>query len=450
MGDNSPAPITAAPSLRDVRRFERFVLGSANWTSLKPIPIGGRLGLAIDALSRLRERLPLTPEQRRWTRRWNPVAPPYSSTGAPVLLSAETIHPELADCKFSAAGPPPPSEVMTNLDQPIHQPVRTTPMPSPQKVWIRKVYILVRELERTDLTHRHVLEYRRVCREAGTELAAAGIPTTPHRFGDRHFDLLFYGLWRRRTPDRSGIAPQTQAYNFCLLGRFLERFGNTTVKRRLSQIRIPKYQVRPITPPTEEQANRILGAAMRLGVEPGAFVALELLGLRRSSVLRLRVGELREDLTWADVWVKNKGGERKEELRIPPFVRVRLLELLAHRAQELAGVEGPDSGHLFCHVLGGKVVPWSKAYVDRHWIVPAFRDAGVVMPGTKSHGLRKATATALSDRGVPIEKVARQLHHQDVKTTLRYIRSARQDLESNATVLEEAFGKGAEPATEEP
>jgi len=346
------------------------------------------------------------------------------------------------------AGPPPPSAGVTNRAQPIQQPVRTTPMPSPQKVWIRKVNVLIRELEHTDLSKRHVGEYRRVCREAGRELAAAGLACTPSRFRDAHFDHLYYDAWRRVTSDRPGLAPQTVAYNFCLLSRFLERFGNTTAKRRLAQVRIPKYQVRPITPLSEDQANRVLGAAMRRGVEPGAFVALELLGLRRSSVLRLKVADLRDEISWAEVWVKNKGGERKEEIRIPPFVRVRLLELLARRAQELVGVDGPDPGYLFAHVLGGKIVAWSKAYVDRNWIVPAFREAGIVMPGTKNHGLRKAAATALSDRGVAIEKVARQLHHQDPKTTLRYIRSARQDLESNALVLEEAFGDGARKAPE--
>jgi hypothetical protein len=54
--------------------------------------------------------------------------------------------------------------------------------------------------------------------------------------------------------------------------------------------------------------------------------------------------------------------------------------------------------------------------------------------------------TALSDRRVPIEKVARQLHHDDVKTMRWFVRSARQELESNANVLEPALGQEARKA----
>jgi len=321
-------------------------------------------------------------------------------------------------------------------------------MPSPAKVWIRKVNLHVEELDQTDLTERHVQETRRVCREAGKLLMEEGLACTPYRFGDRQFDHLFYGPWRRVTSDRPGLAPQTVKYNFCLLGKFLRRFNNLTVERRLAKVRIPTFQVRPTTAPTEEEANRVFAEAKRLGIEAGAFVAFELVGLRRSSVLRLRVGEFHDDFSWAEVWVKNKGGERKELIRVPEYVRQLLPELLAHRAQVVADAIGEDDGHLFVHLVGGRVATWSKAYVDRNWVLPAFKRAGVVTPGSKNHGLRRATATALSDRGVPIEKVARQLHQLDTKTTLKYVRNARLDLESNSKVLEDAFGKGAARASE--
>ncbi len=168
-------------------------------------------------------------------------------------------------------------------------------------------------------------------------------------------------------------------------------------------------------------------------------VAFErLMGLRRWEVLRIRLADLGE--TQLSVRGKGPEGGRPRRLLWHSRLRAILPERLAHRAPLISGAHGPDSGHLFAHLGSeGRVRSGSKNYIDERMVRPAFRVAGLSLPGTLNHALRRTCGRTLWENGVPIGKIAELLGHSDTKTTQRYLALRQDDSDATIRVLERRF-----------
>ena len=181
----------------------------------------------------------------------------------------------------------------------------------------------------------------RVLRKTGRELDQAGLACLPAKFGDAQLDFLLNGPWRPATEYQTGLAPVTRRYLVCIVNGFLKESGNLTVERR--RLRFPRSGVRPLLALTPEEAARLLDVAATFGIVTHAVVAFELLmGLRRSEVRRLTVGDFGEQF----LRVRGKG-RAGGKIRIVPYhpeiLRI-LPSLLEHRRQKVQGYRGPDPG----------------------------------------------------------------------------------------------------------
>jgi len=321
-------------------------------------------------------------------------------------------------------------------------PTEALAIPRPEWRWQLEQREYVEKRARESLSRRHVQEIDRVLTQVIDRLAEVGLECQPSRFGERELEHLLNGPWRPATESEPGLSSQSRKYNVCLLNGFLKSLGNLTVENR--RLRFPHAPVRPIEALTEDEARRLLIVAASRGIVCHAIVALELLmGLRRSEVLRLRLIDIGEG-TLA-VHGKGREGGKKRWLPFHNEVRRILPELVAHRHQVVSGFRGPDPGYLFVHrCVDGRWKPhgirvWSKAYVDRRIVIPAFEEAGVRKAANLNHALRRTCGRTAWAHGVPIEKISYMLGHEDTRTTRRYLALNLEDMRSVISVLNEVF-----------
>ena len=321
-------------------------------------------------------------------------------------------------------------------------PTEALAIPRPEWRWQLEQREYVEKRARESLSRRHVQEIDRVLTQVIDRLSEVGLACQPSRFGERELEHLLNGPWRPATESEPGLSSQSRKYNVCLLNGFLKSLGNLTVENR--RLRFPHAPVRPIEALTEDEARRLLIVAASRGIVCHAIVALELLmGLRRSEVLRLRLIDIGEG-TLA-VHGKGREGGKKRWLPFHNEVRRILPELVAHRHQVVSGFRGPDPGYLFVHrCVDGRWKPhgirvWSKAYVDRRIVIPAFEEAGVRKAANLNHALRRTCGRTAWAHGVPIEKISYMLGHEDTRTTRRYLALNLEDMRSVISVLNEVF-----------
>jgi integrase/recombinase XerD len=176
-----------------------------------------------------------------------------------------------------------------------------------------------------------------------------------------------------------------------------------------------------------------------MGILPHLTVAVEMLmGLRPCEVLRL----MERDLYDEEIFVRGKGklGGKTRLVQYHDEVRRILPEFLRYRAQEVVRHSGQDLGFLFARKKADRNLRvWSKAWVDRRVMVPAFQEAGVKNPDNLNHALRRTFGRSLWDEGVPIEKIAYLMGHDDTRTTIRYLGLDQEDARSAMAVLNRAF-----------
>lgn len=313
-------------------------------------------------------------------------------------------------------------------------PSEVVSLPTLARGWKEQVERYVEKRSRESLSARHLRETRRILTRVGELLGAKGLLCQPPQFGDEQLDFLLNGPWRPPSETSAGLSPRTRLYHVCMLNGFLKEHGNLAVEKR--RLRFPDSPVRPRRALDPDQAQRLLEAASRRGIVPHAFVAFEMLmGLRRSEVLRISVADLEED----SLKVHGKGRAGGKTRWVPYHAEVRriLPDLLAHRAEVVAGHRGPDPGRLFVHrTKGGDVRTWCRTYVDDRLMKPTFEDAGVRMTWNLNHALRRTFGRTLWTKGVPLEVVSDLLGHQDTKTTIRYLALRRDDMISAMRVLD--------------
>jgi integrase len=286
------------------------------------------------------------------------------------------------------------------------------------------------------------LEIRRVLAEAADLLEAQGHTCDPARFEDTQLDCLLTGGWRPATAEETGLAPRMRAYNVCLLNGFLKAHGNLAVENR--HLHFPSGGVRRRDYLKPEQGARLLSVAETHGIQAHAVVAFEMLmGLRRCEVLRIRVGDIDFERHPEELRVHGSlKGQAGEKLRLVPWhdeVRRIAPEFLAHRALEAKGYRGPDSGFAFVHRTSKSLRVWSKSYVDRSWMGPAFEAAGIKRPDGLNHVLRRTFGRTLWDYDVPIEKIAYLMGHEDVRETRKYLGINEEDARESMRVLNRVF-----------
>jgi integrase len=315
------------------------------------------------------------------------------------------------------------------------------PVPSLARGWGEDVEQYV-EKRRNGISRRHALEIRRVANEAGRALANVGLACRPASFGDRHLDALLTGVWRPATAEQGGLAPRTRAYNVCLLNGVLKGHGNLTVEN--AHLHFPKSDVRRRDYLKPEAARRLLVAGENRGIEAHSIIAFEMLmGLRRCEVLRIRTVDLDLERNPDELVVRGslKGQPGEKVRRVPWHDEVRRLipELLAHREIVQSGCPGPDSGFVYVHRRETGLRVWSKSYVDRALMIPAFDDAGVKHPDGLNHVLRRTFGRTLYDNGVPLAKIAYLMGHSDTRVTERYLGIDRTDALDSMGVLNRVF-----------
>jgi integrase len=298
------------------------------------------------------------------------------------------------------------------------------------------------EKRKNGISRRHALEIRRVAIEAGRILAESGLACRPATFADCHLEALLTGAWRPATAEQGGLASRTRAYNVCLLNGVLKAHGNLTVEN--AHLHFPKSDVRRRDYLKPEPARRLLVAGENRGIEAHSIIAFEMvMGLRRCEVLRIRTVDLDLERNPDELVVHGslKGQPGEKVRRVPWHDEVRRLipELLAHREQVRARCPGADSGFVFVHRSSKGLRVWSKSYVDRQLMSPAFDDAGVKHPDGLNHVLRRTFGRTLYDNGVPLAKIAYLMGHSDTRVTERYLGIDRTDALDSMGVLNRVF-----------
>ena len=309
--------------------------------------------------------------------------------------------------------------------------------------WREEVDAYEVEVERERVTVRHRRERVRIPRNVGDLLEAGGIPCDPRLFGESHLSYLLEGPWR-------GLQDNGKAYNACLLNLFLKSRGNLTVER--AKLRFDRTPVRPKRTLAREERKRVLDTARQFGIVPyGMAVLMLTMGLRPSEVRRLTVdGALSEPVIFLG---KKRGIEQGfgKIRRVPahPLFRELLPELLAHREQVVRGLGLEDPGFLFCHIWEGKIAPWGKAWMERHFIAPILDLAGVHTRFNLSYQLRRTFGrAAVLEKRQHREKVARLMGHSDPRTTVEYLGLNDDDDREVMDTLGDSFGSPDPPPAE--
>lgn len=199
---------------------------------------------------------------------------------------------------------------------------------------------------------------------------------------------------------------------------------NTNVALRAKK---PKPAKKPITPPSDAEVARLIGAALQ-GQRPNrdlvVFLTLaEATGARRGEVCGLRESDFdreRSELfvgravvqVGPELTIKGTKTERQRRISLDEATAGVLADYIeARRAQRIEPVPDP---YLFSLRLDG-AAPWPPARVTKNWSKLRTK-AGV--PGVRLHDLRHAHVTLLLSLGVDVRTVAGRVGHANPAMTL--------------------------------
>ncbi|MBI3665088.1 MAG: tyrosine recombinase XerC [Acidobacteria bacterium] len=236
-------------------------------------------------------------------------------------------------------------------------------------------------------------------------------PPSVAAFDHLHIREFLGSLYSRRNGKRS-VARKLAALRAFF--RFLAREGIIAANpaRLVATPRLPRT-LPPV--PTAEQANNLLDAVGREGIERDRVI-LELLygcGLRVAELVGLNL----EDLDWSDRWIRVRGKGRKE--RQVPF-GAKAAEALERYLQARAGFDSPA---LLLNRRGGRL---SSRSVER--IVKRYAIAFSGDPTLHPHSFRHAYATHLLSSGADLRAIQELLGHSSLSTTQKYTQLSLKDL----------------------
>ncbi|MEA3401055.1 MAG: tyrosine-type recombinase/integrase [Armatimonadota bacterium] len=177
---------------------------------------------------------------------------------------------------------------------------------------------------------------------------------------------------------------------------------------------------------TDDQLRRLLDVVADAR-ERAILLTMALLGLRRSEVLKLNVGDV--DLAAARLHVREAKGGKSRVLPIPSELRPALEEHL--KAQD----RGPDEPlFLGCH--GRRLSRSALARLFNKWL----NTAGLADRGLTPHSARHGAATRWLQSGLSLRHVQLLLGHADIAVTAGYLHVSVDDiaeqLEAKVSVLD--------------
>lgn len=145
--------------------------------------------------------------------------------------------------------------------------------------------------------------------------------------------------------------------------------------------------------------------------------------------MRLTVEDVREQIM--DVRGKGRGGGKWRTLAWAPDTRAELEHYLQLREEMIAQarrrnhrLQEPDASLIYRK--GGKLYGYMRTGVD-NMVHAAGKRAGITRP-VGNHTLRRTCGRLMYYAGVPLEDIAEAFGHADVKTTMRYLGLAVDDL----------------------
>ena len=149
--------------------------------------------------------------------------------------------------------------------------------------------------------------------------------------------------------------------------------------------------------------------------ERAILLTMALLGLRRSEVLGLNVGDV--DLVTARLHVRHTKGGKSRMLPIPSELRPALKE---HMDAQQRGADEP----LFLGAHGRRLSRSALARLFSKWL----HDAGLADQGLTPHSARHGAATRWLKAGLSVRHVQLLLGHSSLDVTSRYIHLTLDDI----------------------
>lgn len=141
-----------------------------------------------------------------------------------------------------------------------------------------------------------------------------------------------------------------------------------------------------------------------------AIEVLFLTGLRVGELVKIRMGDMDQNLRQIRVWGK---GSRERHVSFPDAVTTTRIN--AYQAQALQRFGVREAVTLFCNSLGR---PANEQYIRR--IIRAYAEAANLNRRVTPHMLRHTAATQLLEAGLDIRYVQRLLGHASITTTEVY------------------------------
>lgn len=174
---------------------------------------------------------------------------------------------------------------------------------------------------------------------------------------------------------------------------------------------------RPIEPLTPEEVEALLQAASRrapTGIRNRALIAvLYYGGLRIGEALALLPRDI--DMDDGRLNVRRGKGAKQRIVGLNQAAAAHVERWMATRREREIAHSGEP---LFCTLEGRSLDPrYVRQFLER------YADRAKIEKRVHPHGLRHSHAAHLAERGVPMHKIQKQLGHESLATTGRYLDS---------------------------
>jgi integrase len=218
-------------------------------------------------------------------------------------------------------------------------------------------------------------------------------------------------------------------------------------------VKPPKPKRAPIQPLDQEQARRLLDAAVGDPLEALYTVAV-MVGMRQGELLGLQWADIdwdrgRVQITHTLQWLKGnrwrldepKTGHSRRGIRLPPTA---LQALKAHRARQAeqrlaAGPAWEDNGLVFCNAVGRPIGIANLTYRSYHRLL-----ARAGLARIRFHDLRHTYATLALLNGEKPKVVQETLGHASIALTMDTYSHLLPDMQEDAASrMEELLGRAA-------
>lgn len=182
-------------------------------------------------------------------------------------------------------------------------------------------------------------------------------------------------------------------------------------------VRPPKYTRKPVIPLSDEEMARLIKACDH--PRDKAIIGLMMeTGLRAQEVANLRVRDITWDSTGGRVYVRAGKGDKDRLIPFRKRCALYLQQWLIERDID------DDNDPLFCNYARNAGLPMTRQTINKQ-INRIGKSAGV---NAHAHRLRTTALCAMVRNGMEAFHVRDMAGHEEIETTLRYVRAADIDL----------------------